>query len=172
MDIWKILIIMKQKLKSWPPPPPTLNSFHTKMHHHSLLLPLARERYSQVRDYPSQHTLRRHSCLCLSSPYLTVIRQGEKKSKSQGKRKKGKHSNLNSSVCKPLNCDKYLDLSADYWPPCKTPVSIVYWKSVARLPLIIRLLGFAAGVPPPYKDKKRSIVWKSIAVNNKKWIRL
>lgn len=49
-----------------------------------------------------------------------------------------------------LNCEKYLHLNTDYWPP----VSNVYWKSVARLPLNIRLQGFAAGLPPSQKGKK------------------
>lgn len=103
-------------------------------------------------------TVRRHSRLCLCSTCLTVIRQGEKIENPRGKKKQQKIRQPEFlSVCMPLllNCDKYLDLNNDYWPPCKmTPVSNVYWKSVARLPLNTRLLGFAACLPPSHKGKK------------------
>lgn len=121
--------------------------FHTQMHQHSLLLPLAHDRDSQVRDCPPQHTGRTHSRLCLCS-----------------KMKIPEEINKNTafpSVCMPLwlNCDKYLYLNADYWPP---------WKKTPVVPLNIKLLGFAAGLPPSQKGKK---IMDCTELRNKKWIR-
>lgn len=136
MDVWEILKMMKQKLSKDSLFSPPLYSFHTKISHCCCRWLKSGERLSSTAHGEE------------TQPSLSMLRLPLEKGKNWTS-KRNKQSKIGQpesrSVYIPLlmSCDKYLNLNADYWPQCKkTPVSNVYWKSVARLPFNIRRLGF------------------------------
>lgn len=161
MDIWNILRIMKQKQKSFPFFPPLSTVFTQKCtitHCCCRWLMTGTVRW-KITLHSTQWG---DTALFVYAPLAWLsLDKGKKLKIPGGKTPPKKQHKIRQpeflSVCMPLllNCDKYLDLNNDYWPPCKkTPVSNVYWKSVARLPLNTRLLGFAACLPPSHRGKK------------------